>query len=61
MTKERAITGEQSALGVQQRLAAAAAAILIGAFMVLGVGFAHSATIHNAAHDSRHAFAFPCH
>lgn len=61
MTKERAITGEQHSLGVQQRLAAAAAAILIGAFMVLGVGFAHSATIHNAAHDARHAFAFPCH
>ena len=61
MTKERAITGEQSTLGVQQRLAAAAAAILIGAFMVLGVGFAHSATVHNAAHDARHAFAFPCH
>lgn len=37
------------------------AAILLGAFLVYGVGFAGSQTIHNAAHDARHAFAFPCH
>jgi cobalt transporter subunit CbtB len=39
----------------------AVTAILFGAFMIYGVGFAASATIHNAAHDVRHAFAFPCH
>lgn len=39
----------------------ALAAILLGVFLVLGTGFAHSNTIHNAAHDSRHALAFPCH
>jgi len=39
----------------------ALSAILLGAFLVLGTGFAHSNTIHNAAHDSRHSFAFPCH
>lgn len=36
-------------------------AILLGAFLVIGTGFAHSEAIHNAAHDARHAFAFPCH
>lgn len=36
-------------------------AILLGAFLVYGVGFASPMTIHNAAHDGRHAFAFPCH
>ena len=36
-------------------------ALLFGAFLVLGTGFAHSDTIHNAAHDTRHSFAFPCH
>lgn len=36
-------------------------AIVFGVFMVYGVGFAHPTTIHNAAHDARHAFAFPCH
>lgn len=39
----------------------ALAAMLLGAFLVLGIGFAHSDTVHNAAHDSRHSFAFPCH
>lgn len=33
----------------------------IGAFVVFGVGFAHSNVLHNAAHDSRHALGFPCH
>lgn len=36
-------------------------AVAFGLFMVYGVGFAHPSTIHNAAHDARHAFAFPCH
>lgn len=33
----------------------------VGAFVVFGVGFAHSNVLHNAAHDSRHALGFPCH
>lgn len=36
-------------------------ALIFGVFMVIGTGFAHSSTIHNAAHDARHAFTFPCH
>lgn len=43
------------------RIAAAAVAVILGSFILIGVGFAHSDTIHNAAHDSRHSFAFPCH
>ena len=39
----------------------AVTAILFGAFIIYGVGFAGPMTIHNAAHDVRHAFAFPCH
>ncbi|MEK9645064.1 MAG: CbtB-domain containing protein [Alphaproteobacteria bacterium] len=42
-------------------LVPAIAALLLGAFLILGTGFAHSEIIHNAAHDARHAFAFPCH
>ncbi|WP_373087933.1 CbtB domain-containing protein [Sneathiella sp.] len=34
---------------------------LIGAGLVFLTGFAHSTTLHNAAHDSRHALSFPCH
>ncbi len=42
-------------------IASALLAIVFGVFIVLGVGFSHSETIHNSAHDSRHSFAFPCH
>ncbi len=38
-----------------------AAAFLIGAGLVFMVGFAHSEVMHNAAHDTRHSLAFPCH
>jgi cobalt transporter subunit CbtB len=40
---------------------AAAIAALLGLFLLYGVGFANPTTLHNAAHDTRHAFAFPCH
>ncbi len=43
------------------RIIPAVAALMVGAFLVLAAGFAHSSTVHNAAHDARHAFAFPCH
>lgn len=36
-------------------------AIMFGAFFVYGAGFANSVNLHDAAHDTRHAFAFPCH
>ncbi len=38
-----------------------AVAFLIGAGLVFMVGFAHSDVVHNAAHDTRHSLAFPCH
>lgn len=34
---------------------------LLGLFVVGFVGFSHMEVVHNAAHDSRHSFAFPCH
>ena len=43
------------------RVGPAVLALLFGAFLVLGTGFANSTTMHNAAHDGRHALAFPCH
>ncbi len=46
---------------VSSRVLPAAFALVFGVFMVWGVGFAQPAEIHNAAHDSRHAFALPCH
>ena len=34
---------------------------LIGATLVFAAGFAHSQTLHDAAHDMRHSTGFPCH
>ena len=36
-------------------------AAILGMTMLYGVGFASMDVAHNAAHDARHAFAFPCH
>lgn len=33
----------------------------LGLFIVGFVGFSHLDVVHNAAHDSRHSLAFPCH
>lgn len=50
-----------SLISTQERLAIGAMALLLGGFMVLGIGFAQSEAVHNAAHDTRHALTFPCH
>jgi cobalt transporter subunit CbtB len=39
----------------------ALAALAFGVALVFTVGFASPSTIHNAAHDTRHALSFPCH
>lgn len=57
-TEARARGNER--VGVE-RLGSVVVALMIGTVLILGVGFVGSATVHNAAHDSRHAFAFPCH
>lgn len=47
----------------ESRLPAAAGAVLLGLFILYGVGFAlgQGDVLHNAAHDTRHTMAFPCH
>jgi cobalt transporter subunit CbtB len=61
MMKTIATAPSSRPLALSQAVAPVTAAILLGVFVLFGVGFAGAATIHNAAHDSRHAFAFPCH
>ena len=46
--------------GATLKLAALGAAAL-GLVIVFAAGFAPSEAVHNAAHDTRHSFAFPCH
>jgi len=38
-----------------------ACAIILGSVILYGAGFVSTAAVHNAAHDVRHAQAFPCH
>ena len=40
---------------------AIALAALMGVGLIFVAGFANSATLHDAAHDQRHAIGFPCH
>lgn len=42
-------------------LGPAVIAFFVGVFLLYGVGFAQIPAVHNAAHDTRHSLAFPCH
>ena len=60
----KAIPHTGSLSGAQNRVAEAwpaLAAMLLGVFILYGVGFAGADVLHNVAHDSRHAITFPCH
>jgi len=61
MIKETTKSQSQAVVEQTTSKMPAVIALVFGAFLVLGTGFAHSQTIHDAAHDVRHAFAFPCH
>lgn len=37
------------------------AVMLFGVVILFAVGFLPMAEAHNAAHDTRHSFVFPCH
>jgi cobalt transporter subunit CbtB len=44
-----------------ETLISALIALALGVGLVFTTGFAYPSTIHNAAHDTRHALSFPCH
>jgi cobalt transporter subunit CbtB len=50
-----------ASLSLSQRLVAGLLALLLGAVLIGGVGFASDMRIHNGAHDTRHSLGFPCH
>lgn len=60
MTTRQSVTAI-STLGLREAILPVVAALLLGAFVVFAAGFAGPEIVHNAAHDSRHAFTFPCH
>ena len=43
------------------RILPALIAVVFGLVLLYAAGFAETAELHNAAHDSRHSAAFPCH
>lgn len=43
------------------RLVAGSLALAFGLGLFLATGFAAPSLIHNATHDTRHAFGLPCH
>lgn len=57
MTRTKTLAGTSAS----QALMTALFAALIGGAMLFVAGHAQSATLHDAAHDVRHATGFPCH
>ena len=53
-------TFESTSVSSTKNLQLLAAAVL-GMVILFGVGFASMGMAHNAAHDTRHSVAFPCH
>ena len=54
-------TKTQTGADVDTGLATILFVALIGATLLFTAGFANSAVMHDAAHDTRHSIGFPCH
>ena len=50
-----------SAAQSQSRLTSILFVAFLGLGIVFAAGYAQSASLHDAAHDLRHATGFPCH
>ena len=60
-SQAKTLSSQAPAVSLSQRAGIAAIGGILGVFLLIGVGFANPDIIHNAAHDARHANAFPCH
>ena len=61
MNTKTLLLKDRIAVDTAHRVVPAVLALLFGGFLILGVGFIQPSTLHNGAHDGRHAMAFPCH
>ena len=61
MTNTTVSSATSRSLSRSETVAAALVAMVLGTFLVYGAGFANANALHEAAHDTRHAFSFPCH
>lgn len=57
----RASTPLAPTVGALRRAWQTTVVALTGLVIVVGVGFASLPSVHDAAHDMRHSFNFPCH
>lgn len=55
------MTKTLSAARIDTGLLSIAAAAIAGLMMLAVAGFAQASVVHDSAHDTRHAIAFPCH
>ena len=61
MAEETLNSGTIGISSSSRRIAAALVCLALGTVFLYGVGFAQPQLLHDAAHDGRHAFTFPCH
>ncbi|BFM15803.1 CbtB domain-containing protein [Maricurvus nonylphenolicus] len=54
-------TSVQTSVSQSSTLLQTMSAMAFGVVVLLAVGFAPMDAAHNAAHDTRHSLAFPCH
>ena len=59
--RDDGIAAAAPALRARHRLLAPLAAAALGIVLLTGAGLAQTGSIHDAAHDARHAAGFPCH
>jgi cobalt transporter subunit CbtB len=52
---------DRTLVSPRDRTLVGALALLFGLGFIFLVGFAPVSAVHNAAHDTRHSAAFPCH
>lgn len=56
------VADDSNELAIDRRKKTAAFLVItFGALLIWGTAYANPLMLHNAAHDSRHAFGFPCH
>ncbi len=60
LTHTDTLKGVNTEVSVSKKSQILSAAIL-GFVIMIGVGLSPMEVAHNAAHDTRHSFAFPCH
>ncbi|MBZ8132585.1 CbtB domain-containing protein [Afifella sp. IM 167] len=61
MNNTQTLRRTEAAAAARSAMMPALAALLVGALIVGTAGFAWSSVLHNSTHDTRHAFALPCH